>query len=259
MTRGIASYRRELSVAGVYALVLVAMRLIAPQFFHGEFRETWIQSAPVLVAAAGMTLVIVARQIDISIGSQFSICGVAAGLLAKAGLPMPAVAGLTIGIGVLMGAFNGLLVAFLELPSIIVTLATFVILREALRWVREGEAVRDLPGNFQWFGCRQRTGEWLLIAIALGVVALIGWSAKYLAAGRTVYAVGSDADAARLAGIRPKRVTFNVFALMGGLVGLAALLNAVRFPQVDVNAGNGLELEVIAAVVVGGTAISGGR
>ena len=82
---------------------------------------------------------------------------------------------------------------------------------------------------------------------------------RYLAAGRAVYATGSDPEAARLAGIRPRRVVFGVFVLMGALAGLAALLNAVRFPQVDPKAGDGMELQVIAAVVVGGSAISGGR
>jgi len=85
------------------------------------------------------------------------------------------------------------------------------------------------------------------------------WILHNLAAGRAVYAVGSDSEAARLAGIDPKRIVFVVFAVMGALVGLAALLNAVRFSVVPGNSGVGLELKAIAAVVVGGTAISGGR
>ena len=85
------------------------------------------------------------------------------------------------------------------------------------------------------------------------------WALRNLAAGRAVYATGSDPEAARLAAIRPRRVVFGVFVIMGALAGLAALLNAVRFADVDPNAGTGLELQVIAAVVVGGVAISGGR
>ena len=116
-----------------------------------------------LVAAVGMTLVILCRQIDISVGSQFCICGVVAGLLAKAGLPMPLVALATLLAGAVMGAVNGVLVAGLGLPSIVVTLATLVILRESLRYVREGEFVRDLPPGFQWFGLGQATGQWLVV------------------------------------------------------------------------------------------------
>ena len=95
--------------------------------------------------------------------------------------------------------------------------------------------------------------------ISLVVLACFTWALRNLAAGRAVYAVGSDAEAARLAGVEPAQVTFFIFVLMGALVGLAALLNAVRFSTVPSNAGLGLELKVIAAVVVGGTAITGGR
>ena len=146
------------------------------------------------------------------------------------------------------------LVAGLGLPSIVVTLATLVIGRESLRYVREGEFVRDLPPGFQWFGAGQSAGQWMVVAIALAVFAAFAWGLRNLAAGRAVYATGSDPEAARLAGIRPRRVVFGVFVAMGALAGLAALLNAVRFADVDPNAGAGLELQVIAAVVVGGVA-----
>jgi len=158
-----------------------------------------------------------------------------------------------------MGAVNGALVAGLGLPSIVVTLAMLVILRESLRWTREGEFVRNLPEWFQWFGTGQSTGQWVVVGVSLAVFAVFAWALMNLAAGRAVYATGSDPEAARLAGIRPKRVVFGVFVTMGMLSGLAALLNAVRFVDVDPNSGTGLELQAIAAVVVGGAAVSGGR
>jgi rhamnose transport system permease protein len=258
--RVLRSDRRELSVALAYGAVLLVLAIAAPRFYRPEhLRALVVSSAPVLVAAAGMTLVIVCRQIDISVGAQFSVCGVVAGLLARAGVPMPLIVPAVLGVGGLAGAVNGAIVAGLGLPSIVVTLATLVILRESLRLIREGEFVRDLPAGFQWFGAGQGTGPWLVVAAALAVFALLAWALRYVAAGRAVYATGSDAEAARLAGIRPRRVVFGVFVLMGALAGLAALLNAVRFADVDPNAGAGLELQVIAAVVVGGTAISGGR
>ena len=116
-----------------------------------------------------------------------------------------------------------------------------------------------LPSGFQWFGASQRTGQWAILLIALAVFALFAWGMRWVAAGRAVYAVGSDQEAARLAGVRAKRVVFAVFVTMGVLAALAAILNAVRFAIVYPNYGEGLELKVIAAVVVGGTAISGGR
>ena len=260
MRRFIARYQRELSVAAAYALLLLILVWAAPAFYQGDkLRSIVIASAPILVAAVGMTLVILTRHIDISIGSQFSLCGVVAGLLAKTGLPMPLVAIGTVLAGAACGALNGILVAGLRLPSIVVTLATMVVLREGLRWWREGEFVRNLPAGFQWFGLGQDLGQWLVVSIAAVVFVVFAWGLRNLPAGRAVYATGSDIEAARLAGIRPQRVVFSVFVLMGALAGLASLLNAVRFADVDTISGTGLEMQVIAAVVVGGVAISGGR
>jgi rhamnose transport system permease protein len=159
----------------------------------------------------------------------------------------------------LLGCINGLFIAGLGLPSIVVTLATMVIWREGLRWWREGEFVRELPPEFQWFGLSQAAGAIVIVIIGLFMFIAVGWSLKYLAAGRAIYATGSDPQAAFLAGIRPQRVTLFVFVAAGGLAGLAALLHAVRFAAIDPLAGSGLELATIAAVVVGGVAISGGR
>ena len=256
----ISGYRRELSVATAYLLLLLFLAVAAPRFFLPDaLRALVVRNASVLVAAVGMTLVILCRQIDISVGSQFCVCGVVAGLLARAGLPIPLVALATLLAGAVMGAANGALVAGLGLPSIVVTLATLVIGRESLRYVREGEFVRDLPPGFQWFGLGQAKGQWVVVAVAVAALGVFAWGLRNLAGGRAVYATGSDTEAARLAGIRPRRVVFATFVTMGALAGLAALLNAVRFADVDPNSGNGLELQVIAAAVVGGTAISGGR
>jgi rhamnose transport system permease protein len=158
-----------------------------------------------------------------------------------------------------MGAINGWLVAGLGLPSIVVTLATMVIFRQSLAWARQGELVANIPEGFQWFGQGQAAGQWMVIIAAIAILVLFAFGSSWMAAGRHVYAVGSDREAARLAGINPGLVVFGVFVLMGVLVGLGAILQSVRFAEVDPKSGDGLELQAIAAVVVGGTAISGGR
>ena len=250
---------RELSVAAALTLVLVALAIFAPAFFQPQpLLSLLTREAPTLVVACGMALVIICRQIDISVGSQFAVCSVCAGLLAAMKWPLALVLPASIAIGALMGAVNGALVAGLRLPSIVVTLATMVTWREALRWQRQGEFV-NLPDNVQWFGLNQATGQWTLIGTALLILVLLALATKHLAAGRFIYAVGSDTEAARLAGIRPQLTTFCVFVFMGALSGLAALMNVVQSPQVDPKSGTGLELKTIAAVVVGGVAISGGR
>ena len=250
---------RECSVGAVLAVLLLTLAMVAPGFFgKRQLLTTLTATAPVLIAACGMAIVILARQIDISIGSQFALCSVLAGLMAKAGWPMPLVALGAVTGGAVMGAFNGVFIAGLGLPSIVVTLATMVTWREALRWWREGEFVA-LPDRFQWFGLGQSAGQAVILSCVAVLFISLTLAMKQVAAGRFVYAVGSDREAARLAGIRPQITTFGVFVLLGALVGLAALLNAVRFADVDPKTGTGLELQAIAAAVVGGVAISGGR
>lgn len=252
-------HSRELTVVAALALLLVALAIFAPHFFAPQpLLSRLAAQTPALIAAIGMTLVIVSRQIDISIGSQFGMCAVIAGVLAAAGLPLAVVMPVAIGAGAAMGALNGLLVAWLGLPSIVVTLATMVTWQEALRLWQQGRLL-NLPPGMQWFGLSQSAGQTLLIVFSVGLLLAAAWAMRHLAAGRHVYAVGSDAEASRLAGIDPRRTTFGVFLLMGALTGLAAMMNVAQSPQVQPTSGDGLELKVIAACVVGGIAVSGGR
>jgi rhamnose transport system permease protein len=250
---------RELSVLGVLGLLLALLAWRAPAFFQLQpLLSLLAREAPALVVACGVAMVILVRQIDISVGSQFSVCSVFAGVLAAAGWPLAAVVPVAVLAGGSLGLVNGLLVAWLGLPSIVVTLATLVALRQGLNLVRQGEFV-NLPERIQWLGLPQAHGQWLLITGAVALLALLAWGLRHLAVGRWVYAVGSDAEAARLAGIRPRWVTLVTFVLMGALTGIAAVMNVVQSPQVQPLTGSGLELKAIAAAVVGGVAISGGR
>jgi rhamnose transport system permease protein len=256
----ISRYRRELSVAVAILAVSVMMAISAPRFFTVENQlDLMLANVPVLIVAIGMTLTILAGQIDISVGSQFAVSSVLFGLLALAGLPVVLAAVATCVIGSLFGAVNGVLVAYARIPSIVVTLAGMVVLRDALRWATEGAWVQNLPESFQWFGLSQTANTALTGAICVLLLAAGTWILRNVAAGRAVYATGSDPDAAKLAGIDPKSVTFWVFGTLGALTACAAVLNSVRFNQIPSNAGIGLELKAIAAATVGGTAITGGR
>ncbi|MEO7099986.1 MAG: ABC transporter permease [Luteolibacter sp.] len=252
-------YFRELTVAGALGLVMLALAVFAPHFFQFQPLISRLTSQmPALVAAIGIALIIISRQIDISIGAQFSMCAIIAGVTAASGLPLGVAILAALGAGAFMGALNGVLVAYLGLPSIVVTLATMVTWQEALRLWQQGRLL-NLPAGIQWFGVSQPTGQAIVICLTFVLLISAAWAMKNLAAGRFIYATGSDAEAARLAGIDPKRTTFGVFVLMGILAGLAAVLNLVQSPQVQPNCGDGLELKTIAAAVVGGVAISGGR
>jgi rhamnose transport system permease protein len=242
------------------AALYIFLALAAPRFFAADnLRDLALSNVSVLLVAMGMTLVIVVAEIDISVGSLFAVVSIVCGLAAKAGIPIVPLALLVIGAGAILGAINGGLVSYVKAPSIVATLATMVAWREALRWMTGGAWVEGLPESFQWFGLGQLKGEIAIVGSALLLFAVLWWATRNVAALRAVYATGSDSEAARLAGIAVTKVVFWVFVLTGALTGLAALLNAVRFSDVPANSGNNLELKAIAAVVVGGTPITGGR
>jgi len=251
---------REAAVAAATLILAAGLGLIAPDFFTaGNFRDLFLANLPVLIIALGMTLLIVTGEIDISIGSAFAVCGVAAGTLAKLQLPIPVVVVVTCACGALLGAVNGWLTARVQVPSIVVTLAMMIGLRDALRWVTEGTWVQDLPAHFQWLGFSQRTYPIVTAAIAMLLMIGFEWASRNIAVVRALYATGSNTLAARLAGIDTGRMKLGAFVSVGALTGLAALLNSARFNQIPINAGLGLEMKVIAAVVIGGASIAGGR
>ena len=252
--------RREWSVAIAIGALAATLAIVTPSYFSAEnLRDIFLVNMPVLVVAIGTTLVILTGEIDISAGSSFAVCSVAAGVAAKAGMP-DALAGLTAcAAGAAIGAVNGALVAYAGIPSIVVTLAAMVALRDGLRWTTQGAWIADLPPRFQWLGVSQSTFPFVT-GLAVGcLVVAFAWAMRHLAAGRAVYATGSNAQAARLASIDTALVKLSVFTAGGALTGLAALLNSVRFNQIPSNTGIGLEMKVVAAVVVGGAAITGGR
>ena len=249
------------SPAGLGLVALLGITAIAAPGFYAaaNLRDVILINAPVLIAAIGMTLVILLGEIDISIGAQFAVCSVVAGLLAKSGMGMMGAAIGAALAGGLLGALNGLLVARFRIPSIVVTLATMMAIRDALRWTTEGAWVQNIPAGFQWAGLGQTAGWWLIVASSLAIFLIFVWSLRNLAAGRAIYATGSSPEAARLAGLSPRGVVFSVFVVSGILTGIAALLSSIRFSDIQSNTGVGLEMKVIAAVVVGGASISGGR
>jgi rhamnose transport system permease protein len=252
--------RRELAVVVAIIVLAAALAVAAPGFFApANLRDLFLANLPVLVVGIGATLVILSGEIDISCGSVFAVCSVMAGVLAKTtGSVTVALAGGCL-MGAVLGSLNGVLVAYARIPSIVVTLATMIGLRDGLRWATGGTWVAGLPSSFQWLGLSQRAYPVIAGAIVVALFAAAAGVLGHVVGGRAVYAVGSNAVAARLAGLRVERVKWVVFAVAGALTAVAAVLNAMRFNQIPSNSGLGLEMKVIAAAVVGGAAITGGR
>ncbi len=252
--------QRGIAIGIFWAVLLVTLAVRAPAFFDfANLRDMEVVNAPALIVAVGMTLIILAGEIDVSVGSQFAVASVVAGTLAKAGVPLPLVALLTALVGAGFGAVNGALVTLFGVPSIVATLAAMAFWRELLRWVTQGAWVEGLPANFQWMGLSQPQGELAILVAAAAIFGVFAWGLRHWQAGRAIYAVGSNRESARLAGLPVTGISMAVFVLMGTLTALAGVLDSVRFSQVQSSAGAGLELKAISAVVIGGAAITGGR
>nr|BBH85372.1 hypothetical protein KTC_01230 [Thermosporothrix sp. COM3] len=255
-----AAYNRELILIAILIIGSLIFQLFFPTFL------TWNNIASILsnvavvsIIAIGMTMVIVTGGIDVSIGSVVAICMLISAKVMVAGGDNIFIALLvSLGVGLLAGALNGTIVAFGRIHPIIVTLGTMNIIRAlhidllGPKWLTPPPVARTLAlGNV--FGIPI---PWLLV-IVLGVVVGLFLSRRPL--GRAIYAIGGNPEAARLAGIRTRWVTIFVYAAIGMLIGLAALIQLGQSGTVQPNTANGLELQIIAATVIGGTNILGGR
>jgi rhamnose transport system permease protein len=251
--------RRELALLAAFMVLLGVLAFVAPAFFApANLGNLFFDSLPLCVVATGMTLVILTGEIDVSVGAQLALAGVLGGVLAGMGVPLWGVVGLVLGAGLVLGSLHGWLVAR-GVPAVVVTLASLAILRGGLRWSTGGRWITDLPAGWQWFGLGQASGELVGAGLVLALVGASAWGLRNLHLGRVLFAVGGNAEAARLAGVELARVRVATFAAMGAFAAAGGLLSALRYPAVEIEAGTGLELAAIAAVVLGGASIHGGR
>jgi ribose/xylose/arabinose/galactoside ABC-type transport system permease subunit len=248
----------------VVAIVLesVFFALYAPQFLSvPNLINIALSIAIVGILAVGMTAVILTGGIDLSVGSVAALAGVVAALIASTNVPgavaLASVA--AIGVGLAVGAFNGAMVAWFRVPPFVTTLAMLTICRGLAFVLTGGRAVGNLPPSFGLFGREHLLGVPVPVWLMLLVFAAGWFVLKRMTFGRYVYAVGGNREAAFLAGVNIKGVTMLVYVLNGLLVGLAGLVLASRLGAGVPNAGIQYELDVIAAVVVGGTSLNGGR
>ncbi|MEY2604426.1 MAG: rhamnose transport system permease protein [Verrucomicrobiota bacterium] len=209
------------------------------------------------VAAIGMTMIILCGHIDISVGAALGVCATVAGKLAVAGVPLAIVFPATILAGGIIGLANGLLVAYGRIPAIVTTLGMASILKGSLILSTGGRWIYGLPPGFAISRTSLLGVPVPIFTLILFGVAFALWL-KYSAKGRELYAVGGNAEAARLSGISERQVTIQVFVMNGLLVGLAAILYATNFTAIQSNVAPGFELTVITATVIGGVSILGG-
>jgi rhamnose transport system permease protein len=259
---------KGLSLVAVLALTLLVFSLVVDDYLSARFVSRLLIAISITaVLAAGESLVIITRNIDLSIGSTVGVAAyLTAELLAdNRGLPAVAAVGFAVGIGAVLGLVNGVLVAVAKVPSIIVTLGTLSIFRSLLTSHAGGKTIStgelpawlvDLPRSTLFTVGQYEVRTMFVVAVV--IVVTLHLTLQYARGGRHLYALGSSPDAARQAGLDARRLQIAAFVACGALAGLAGFLYVGRFGTINVTAGSGLELAAIAAAVVGGVSTLGG-
>jgi rhamnose transport system permease protein len=254
---------RELGIGLAIVIVFVVATFKNHAFAHSHSVQQLLTGAALIaLLGVGETLVIVTRNVDLSVGSIVGLSAYTVGSTFKHHPGMPVILGfvLAIALGALIGAVNGLVVTVLRVPSLVVTLAALYIIRGIDGVIVNGVTIDpgSIPRSFQQVGYKTILGiPWLFLIVA-AVVAVVGYAMRSFRSARELYAIGSNPDAAALAGIPTGRRVFTSFLVSGTLAGLAGSLFLALHAQIDVTGGRGYEFLVVAAVVVGGVAIFGG-
>ena len=250
------------TLIGLVAVAIVFGVLVGSQFYApGNLELMARQAAIVCVAAIGMTVVIAAGGIDLSVGSMIALTTVAIALALKAGFGPASAAAIGIGAAALCGLVNGILITQLKVVPFIVTLGTMLIVRGAAKGLADE---RRIEAPFTWLNDLLRTqrgaallpaGIWGVLAAAVVIAAVL----RYTRFGRHVFAIGSNERMARLCGVAIPQTKIAVYTLSGVLTGAAGLLQFSKLSVGDPTVGVGAELDVIAAVIIGGGSLTGGR
>jgi ribose transport system permease protein len=242
-------------------VLFIALSIFAPFFLSPRNLVNIVDQVTVIgILALGATAVIITGGIDLSVGAVLGLSTMVLGWLShQGGWPLPVAMLAAIGVGALAGTINGLGVTFAKLPPFIATLAMMSIARGLANIITDGQQIVGYP---EWFYqlASMRYFDFLAITALLLVVLYIAGHIylKYRANGRAIYAIGGGHEVARLAGIKVKKVTIGVYMLAGALAGLGGIVLASRLDSSQPSAGTGYELDVIAAVVIGGASLVGG-
>jgi len=263
VTRSRGIDRRTLQTLATFSVLVVmcvVFSLLSSRFLTlSNFQNLMRNTAPLIIAGSGMTAIMIARGIDLSVGSVLAASSVLAAALAVAGIPLYLAFVLALGFGAVVGLANGVIIAKMQVSAIIVTLGTLNIGRGIAYLISPSAILVGLPPNWGDVGTSKIGIFPMPIVIALAVVALFHWITTYATFGKRIYAIGGNEEAARLSGINVERTLMVLYMLCGLTAALAGLVLSSRVGSGDPNIGVGFELQVIAAVIIGGTSLSGGE
>jgi len=262
---GLVSRVRELGLLIVLLLIVLIVGVQAPRFLSiDNFEQILLSVAILAIVAVGETLVVLTRNVDLSVGSMVGLTAFVTAYFFKELPHSNLLIGILLGcaVGLVLGMVNGLIVSFGSVPAIVATLGTLYAYRGLVFIVASNTTSQinasDVPSSYLALATTQIFGIPTLILIAAAIAVIVGYFLHTSHTGRQLYAVGSNPEAANMIGIRRDWLVFAAFAASGLFCGLAGVLWGARFATVDATNASGLELQVIAAVVVGGVNIFGG-
>lgn len=255
---------RSISNTFVVLVALVALCIVltfASPYFATKINliNIVLQAAINATLACGMTFVILTGGIDLSVGSIVALAGILLGVMLKANVPLPLALTACVLTGGLCGLVNGLMVTRVNLPAFIATLGMMSIARGSALYISGGRAISGFAGKLNFIGSGSILGIPVMIYLMIITFAIGLFILKYTRTGRYIYAIGGNTEATRLSGINTARYTMLVYAICGLTAGLAAVLLTARLDSAQPVAGEGYELDAIAATVIGGTNLDGGE
>ena len=254
---------REAGISLFILILVIAVTLRAPSFLSVDnFQDILLNISILAIVALAQTMVILTRGIDLSVSSMIGLVGMMVAFVVKENPEVPILLTVLLGmaLGTVLGTFNGLIITFGRVPPIIATLGTLSIYRGLVFYYSQGTWINsfELPASFKALSKGTPLGLPNMVIIAILVAVVVYFFLNYTRTGRDIFAVGSNPEAAKFAGIRQQRITFLVYLISGLLSGLAAVLWVSRFESAQTNTAAGFELQTVAASVVGGVSIGGG-
>ncbi|MBT2473883.1 ABC transporter permease [Microbacterium sp. ISL-103] len=255
---------REFGILAALVLVVIAATVKNPAFLFSSdgWRDLLLTPSILMLVAVGQAIVIITRNVDLSVGSVMGLTAYLTGRLFVdvPGIPIVVVVIAAVLLGAFLGLVNGALVAFAKVPAMVITLGTLYAYRGInVLWTGSDRInASDMPKDFLGLGTQQILFIPVLSIIAVIVLALAAWYLRNTRGGREYYAIGSDPSAAELYGLKVTRRVLSAFVLSGALAGLAGVFYAARYGSISSQAGSGWELDAVGAAVIGGIAITGG-
>lgn len=253
-------HTREITLLLMILSIIIVMSFVTPYFLSASnFRAVAVGMTPTAIIVIGMAILLASGGFDLSVGSVMALSSTVVAMLLLAGVPIPVAVVLGMCLGAVAGLVNGILITMIGINPLVATLGTMSIARGIALVLTEGFSVSSLPASFGYIGKASLLGIPLLVLLTLSLIILFDLAVRHTRFFRQIYFIGANEKAAMLSGIAVNRVRIIAYILTGTLAALAGVLLASRLMSGTPTAGNALELQVLAAAVIGGASLRGGE